>query len=101
MKDPRRGNVSFLVESSETTLKDLDSSNLDHSINIKEVLAIIDENGGEEHEYPGNVNCETELIVLILLACNLSATGIKRFGLIAGLLRVMFTCTIIMLINLM
>lgn len=100
VKDPRHDTGSFHVESSETTLKGLVGSNPDHPINIKEVLAIIDEKGGQVHEYPGTVHCEIALAVLILLARNLSATGIKRCGLIAGLLQVMFTCAIIMLINL-
>jgi hypothetical protein len=100
VKHPRHNIDSLSVESLETTLKDLVGSNPDHPINIKEVLAIINKKGGKEHVYPGTVHCEAALAVLILLARNSSAAGIKKFGLIAGLLQVMFTCIIIMLINL-
>jgi hypothetical protein len=99
VKHPKHDIDSFSVEPLETTLKGLVGSNLDHPINIKEVLAIIEEKGRKEYVYSGTVHCEIELVGLILLARNLSATGIKKLGPIAGLLQVMFHHVMIMLIN--
>jgi hypothetical protein len=72
------------VEQLETTLEDLIGFNPDHPINIKEVLAVIEEKGGEENVYQGSIHCEMALVVLIFLACNSSAAGIKKLGVIAG-----------------
>jgi hypothetical protein len=55
---------------------------------------------GQEHVFPGTMHCEVALAVLILLTHNLPAADAVRLGPIAEVLLVMFTCIIIMLINL-
>jgi hypothetical protein len=90
----------FSVEPLDTTLEDVIGYDPDDRINIDDVLAMIMEKGGREHEYPGTIHCEVALAVLIVLAHNLSPADAIRFGPIAELLLVTFTFVIIMLINL-
>jgi hypothetical protein len=84
-----------------TTLEDVIGHDSNHPININKVLAMINEKGGRKHVYPGNIHCKAVLAVLILFAHNLSAADVNKLSFIAELLQVMFTCIIIMLINLM
>jgi hypothetical protein len=93
-------NPSNSMEPLKTTLEDLIAFNPDHPINIEEVLAVIKKKRGKVHAYPGTIHCEISLVVLILLARNSSAAGIKKLGVVAEPLHVMFTCIIIILINL-
>jgi hypothetical protein len=78
------------VEKLEATLSDLIGYNPDHPIDVEEILAVIRAKGGGENVYQGSIHCEMALVVLILLARNLSAAGIKKLGIIAGHLHVMF-----------
>jgi len=98
MKHPMHNTNPFSEDPLKITLEDVIGDN--HQIDFDEVLAVIEEKRGQEHVYKGTIHCEIALAMLILLAQSLSAEDIRTFGFLAQLLQVMFTCTIVVLINL-
>ena len=86
----------------ETILNDLVGHNSHLSFDIKKVLDIIREKGGTVglKKYIGSIHCEIIMAALVILADNLPATDSIKYAVLAKLMQVMFTCIMMMLIDL-
>jgi hypothetical protein len=99
VKHPESGIEPLLGDSLKTTLNDLISHNCHHPFDINQVQGIIQEKGVDLREYIGPIHCEIMMASLAILADNLPAADTK-YAVLANLIRVMFTCIIMMLIDL-
>jgi len=99
VKHPESGIEPLSRDSLETTLNDLIGHNSLHLFDINEVQGIIQEKGVDLREYIGPIHCEIIMASLAILADNLLAADTK-YAVLANLIRVMFTCIIMMLIDL-
>ena len=101
MNHPKAG-IDPLLLDVETTLKNLVGHNSHHSFDIKKVLDIIREKGGTVglKKYIGSIHCEIIIAALVILADNLPATDSIKYAVLAKLMQVLFTCIMMMLIDL-
>jgi len=102
VKHPESGINPLLVESLETTLNDIVGHNSHHSFNINKARAIIQEKGGtvDLQKYIGSIHCEIIMAALVILADDLPAADSIKYAILSKLMQVMFTCIMMMLIDL-
>jgi hypothetical protein len=99
MKHPESGINSLLVDSLEDTLKALVGSH--HPFDIDQALAIIREKSRTDwRKYIGPIHCEIIMAALVVLADDLPAADTIKYAALVKLIQVMFTCIIMMLIDL-
>jgi hypothetical protein len=103
VKHPESGINPLLVESLETTLNDIVGHNSHHSFNINKAWAIIQEKGGtvDLQKYIGSIHCEIIMAALVVLANDPLAADTIKYAILAKLIQVIFTCIVMMLIDLM
>jgi hypothetical protein len=100
VKHPESGIKPLSVNSWENTLKNLLGP--DHPFDINKTLAIIQERRVKLglQQYIGPIHCEIIMAALFILVDDLLAADTIKYAALAKLIQVMFTCIIMMLINL-